>query len=182
MLRPQHLPSGRLAILLLTLLLATSLSAQTHAPRKLRSQPHSRQRAAVAEATEVPRTIAFVRTAPLSTLELPSAHRASLPQIAKPLAAREFVNLGLLLPSSGTLPSWASTSWVSTMSTSAREPANVFAPDPPPPSAELPARFNDVQFYTRHIPGVAPIVDRFFQEKNAHPQIVRILQYLHPKF
>ncbi|HVM94559.1 MAG TPA: hypothetical protein VMT67_17185 [Terriglobales bacterium] len=142
----------------------------------MRSQPHSRQLAAVAEGTEGPRTIAFVRTAPTPSLDLPSAHKASLPSIDKP-AARESVNLGLLLPSSGASPSWASTK-----SASSREPANVFAPDPPPPSADLPARFNDVQFYTRHIPGVAPIVDRFFQEKNAHPQIVRVLQYLHPKF
>ena len=182
MLSPQHLPPGRLVILLLTLLLATSLSAQTRAPRKLRSQPHFRRLAPVAEGTEASRTIFFVRTAPLATQELSSAYKGYLRQIGKPFAARESVNLGLLLPSSGALPSWASTSWVSTGSTSAREPANVFAPDPPPPSTDLPARFNNVQFYTRHIPGVAPIVDRFFQEKNAHPQIVRVLQYLHPKF
>jgi len=183
MLKPQHLPSGRLAILLLLLPLASSLSAQARAPRRFSPHPHFRQQAAVSEQViEAPRTIAFLRTAPLPTLvELRFSHKTSLPSISQP-AVRESVNLGLLLPSSRTLPSWASTSWVSTRSTSAREPANVFAPDPPPPSTDLPARFNDVQFYTRHIPGVAPIVDRFFQESKAHPQIVRVLQYLHPKF
>ena len=181
MLRPQHPPPGRLILPILIALCASLLSAQAHAPRKLRAQPHSRQLAAIAEGTEGPRTIAFVRTAPLPTRELSSAYKAYR-QIDKRLSARESVNLSLLLPSSGTLASWASTSWVPTRSTSARQSADVFAPDPPPPSTDLPARFNDVQFYTRHIPGIAPIVDRFFQEKNAHPQIVRVLQYLHPKF
>ncbi len=178
MLRPQHLPSGRLIVPVLVFMFATCLCAQTRSHRNLSSHPHFTKPAdSSQQAPESLRAIAFAHAAPLPIVENQSADRAMFLPPSRRATAHDPVNLHLLLPSSGILPSWASTNLPSK-----QDLATVFAPDPPPPSTELPARFNDVQFYTRHIPGVAPIVDRFFQEKKAHPNIVRVFQYLHPKF
>jgi hypothetical protein len=95
-------------------------------------------------------------------------------------AHRQLVNFGLLLPANADHPRLSKAA----EGTTDRDPTllSSFAPEPAPPDRQIPDRFNDPQFYARHIPGVGPIVDRVFEESKAHPRITRVIKMIQPKF
>lgn len=182
---------SRWAVIPLWLLLSSSapLLAQSRSPRKAifssRAKPsplseESRSRFGRSD-SNFPLMASFAHTAP------PVAFRRSRTETRTALFAssigvhRQLVNFSLLLPANADHLILSK----AVEGAADRDPtlsSSSFASKPPPPDRQIPDRFNDPQFYTRHIPGVGPIVDRVFEESKAHPRLTRVIKMIQPKF
>jgi len=171
---------------LLLLLFCTDLLAQSRSPRKV--SLHSVVMAS-SSSPLVPRTSfgeqvpsaalvsSFSRRATPESFERVWREQSSAQFVTSTGSLRQAVNFNLLLPPAGARLR-------STESSGGRSLIRplTFASDPPPPDCKIPDRYNDPQFYTRHIPGVGSIVDRIFQESKAHPHLTRVIKMIQPKF
>ncbi|MFZ3343214.1 MAG: hypothetical protein WA213_20215, partial [Terriglobales bacterium] len=140
------------------------------------------------EPTGYPLVASFSRIAVTTGPERPWESEPQLASFGPPESSRQPVNLNLLLPPS---PARLSSS---TINTNAEKEIDIAAPDreliipftfastSPTRNHQSLDRFNDPQFYARHIPGVGPLVDRVLKQSKAHPLLTRVLKSIQPQF
>ena len=170
---------------LLLLLLCTDVLAQLRSPRRVNfhsgvmvsSSSLLVPRTSFSEQSPSPALVScFSRRAMPESFERMWREQSSAQFVASAGSPRQVVNFNLLLPPDGARLQVAESSGGRALG----RPLT-FASDPPP-DRQIPDRYNDPQFYTRHIPGVGSIVDRVFQESKAHPHLTRVIKMIQPKF
>lgn len=63
-----------------------------------------------------------------------------------------------------------------------RDQAAAQAFESSPPDHTSSGHSDDPQFYTRHIPGVGPVVEKMMEKSKEHPKLTRVLESLQPQF
>ena len=175
--------SARTLFLIVLLFCAPLLRAQTRLPHKTVGQ----RQATVFPASLAQKTSDLPLLASFSHngfLRIPQYPRDSAPQMTTltppPAASPQTVNFNLLLPS----PAGKFTSFAAAKTSLERNSSSpsAFATNAPASDDETTSHFADPEYFTRHIPGVGPIVERVLQQSKAHPRLTRVIQAIQPRF
>ena len=176
--------SANAAILLLLSLCPGIVAAQPppwQRPHQQRARAYSLRESAPDLPLRASLSLSFL---PPRALERLSENVPQVPSFEPPTSYHQTVNFNLLLPR-GISTRFASRGPDESRADRSLPATSAFAQDSAPAGSNRDAflnRWNDPQFYARHIPGVGPVVERMFQESRAHPRLTRVIELLQPQF